>query len=85
MRYYTFEGQYGEVQKESDIPAELKDEAEMAREAMIEKISGFDDDVAMKYLEGEELTVEEIKKAIRAGTIANELYPILCGSALKNA
>lgn len=85
MKYHTFEGEHGENHEIADIPAELADEASMAREEMIEKISGFDDDVAMKYLEGEELSVAEIKKAIRAGVIANNLYPILCGSALKNA
>lgn len=52
---------------------------------MIEKVSGFDDDIAMKYLDGETLSVEEVKQAIRAGVIKNELYPVLCGSALKNA
>jgi len=85
MKYHTFEGAQGQDHSITDIPAEIKEEADMEREAMIEKISGFDDDVAMKYLEGEVLSVEEIKKAIRAGVINNDLYPVLCGSALKNA
>lgn len=85
MQYHLFEGEHGENHSVGEIPAELQEAAALAREEMIEKISGFDDEVAMKYLEGEELTVAEIKKAIRAGVIANELYPILCGSALKNA
>ena len=85
MVYYTFEGDHGEKQEKGEIPAELKDAADEARETMIEKVSGFDDDIAMKYLEGEELSVAEIKQAIRAGVIRNDLYPILCGSALKNA
>jgi elongation factor G len=85
MKYHTFSGEQGQDHSISDIPAEMKEEAEMEREAMIEKISGFDDDVAMKYLEGEVLSIEEIKKAIRAGVINNDLYPVLCGSALKNA
>lgn len=85
MKYYTYSGTHGEIQTEGEIPAELLEEAKMNREDMIERISGFDDDIAMKYLEGEELTVEEIKTAIRKGTIANDLYPVLCGSALKNA
>ena len=85
MKYYTYEGKHGEVQNVGEIPVELKDEAAAMREEMIEKVSGFDDDIAMKYLEGETLTVEEVKQAIRAGVIQNELYPVLCGSALKNA
>ncbi len=66
MKYHTFEGAQGQDHNIGEIPAEIKEEADMEREAMIEKISGFDDDVAMKYLEGETLSVEEIKKAIRA-------------------
>lgn len=85
MKYYTYEGKHGETQNVGEIPAELMDEANEMREAMIEKVSGFDDDIAMKYLEGEVLSVEEVKQAIRAGVIQNELYPVLCGSALKNA
>lgn len=84
MKYYEFEGAMWEHNVVKDMPADIKEEAEMAREDMIEAISWFDDDVAMKFLEGEEITVEEIKKAIRAGVIENELYPVLCGSALKN-
>ena len=84
MKYYEFEGAMGEHNVEKDMPAEIKEEVDMARENMIEAVSGFDDDVAMKYLDGEEISVEEIKKAIRAWVIANELYPVLCGSALKN-
>jgi len=85
MRYFEFEGEHGEKQIEGEIPAELKDEALKAREVMIEKISSFDDEVATKYLDGVELTVEEIQKAIRAGVVKNELYPVMCGSSLKNA
>ncbi len=85
MRYYTFEGEKGEQQVEHDIPAEMKDEAEEAREELIDAISLFDDELAEKYLEGEEITEEEIKKAVRAGVIQNKLYPVLCGSALRNA
>jgi len=70
MKYYTFSGTHGEIQTEGEIPAELLEEAKMNREDMIERISGFDDDIAMKFLDGEELTVEEIKTAIRKGTIA---------------
>lgn len=85
MKYHTFEGDHGEKHEVKEIPTELLDEAQLSREHMIEEVADFDDDVAMKFLEGEELTIAEIKKSIRAGVIANALYPVLCGSALKNA
>jgi len=56
----------GENVVEKPMPDEIKEEVAMAREDMIERVSGFDDDVAMKFLDGEEISVEEIKKAIRA-------------------
>ena len=84
MKYYIFEWDMGENVVEKPMPDEIKEEVDMAREDMIERVSGFDDDVAMKFLEWEAISVAEIKKAIRAWVIANELYPVLCGSALKN-
>ena len=66
MKYHTFKGAHGENHEVSEIPEHLLEEAKMEREHMIEKVADFDDEVAMKFLEGEELTVEEIKKAIRA-------------------
>lgn len=85
MKLFTFEGDKGENQIEGEIPEELKDKAEEYREIMIDTISVFDDELAEKFLGGEEISVELIQKAIRAGTIKNELYPIILGSALKNA
>ncbi len=85
MKAYTFEGQHWENVVEHEIPDELKDEAEMYREEMLDKISVFDDTLAEKFLEWEEITEEEIKAAIRKGVVSNQLYPVLCGSALKNA
>jgi len=74
----------GIEQKQHDIPAELMDEAVVAREGMLDKLSSFDDELAEKFLEGAEISVELIKRAIRKGVVANELYPVLCGSSLKN-
>jgi elongation factor G len=85
MKYYTFEGAKGEKQVEHDIPAELADEAASRREAMIDAISVFDDDLAMAFLEGEEVSVDMIKKALREGVVSNKIYPVMVGSALKNA
>ncbi|MEY3197603.1 MAG: hypothetical protein RL023_156 [Candidatus Parcubacteria bacterium] len=85
MMYYTFEGDHGMDQKEHPIPAELADEATLAREVMLEKLTAFDDELAEKFLDGAEISMELIKKTIRKGVCANALYPVLCGSALKNA
>ncbi len=67
-----------------EIPAEMADDVEMAREALLEEISSYDDDLMEKYLGGEELTLEEIKGAIRKGTRDIDFCPVLCGSAFKN-
>ena len=67
-----------------DIPEDMVDDVEMAREALLEEISGNDEELMEKYLGGEELTVDEIKAAIRRGTKNIEFCPVLCGSAFKN-
>jgi elongation factor G len=67
-----------------DIPAEYTDAAEAARHELLETIAHVDDHLMEKYLEGEELTADEIKAAIRTGTLAFEFVPVLCGSAFKN-
>ncbi len=67
-----------------EIPAELADQAEEYRTMMIDAIAETDEELMMKYLEGEELTVEEIKTALRKATIANEIVPVICGSSYKN-
>jgi elongation factor G len=67
-----------------EIPDDMKEEAEEARAEMIEKVVEYDDEVIEKYLEDEELTVDDIRKAIRAGVLDVDLLPVFCGSALKN-
>ena len=67
-----------------DIPADMVDDVELAREALLEEISSHDDELMEKYLGGEELTLEEIKDAIRKGTQEINFCPVLCGSAFKN-
>ncbi|ABX05914.1 MAG TPA: elongation factor G [Herpetosiphon sp.] len=74
----------GKVQEEREIPAELAEKAKAAREYMLEAIAETDDELMMLYLEGEELQVPELRRALRAATIGNKLVPVLCGSALKN-
>ncbi len=68
----------------TDIPADLVDEAEMARETMLEEICSHDDELMEKYLGGEELSLDEIKSGIRNATIGLHINPVLCGSAFKN-
>ena len=84
QKAYTFEGANGEKQIEIEIPAELVSKVEEHRNIMIEKAAEQDEELMMKFLEGEELTREEIVAAIRKGTVAGEIYPVLCGSALQN-
>jgi elongation factor G len=67
-----------------EIPAELKDDAEMYRHDMVEAAAESDDDLMMKFIEEEEITVDEIKAALRAGCIANTITPVICGASFKN-
>ena len=84
MKAYKYDGQQEENPEEIDIPADLKDIAEEKRTELIEAIAEFDDDLMNKYLEGEEISVDEIKKAIRKGTLAVKFFPVMCGTALGN-
>lgn len=74
----------GENIERTDVPAEMKDEVEAARLALIEAVAEGDEDLMVRYLDGEELSPEEIREGLRKATLANELVPVLCGSALKN-
>src|SRR5699024_3613089 len=67
-----------------EIPEEYKEQAEEYHESLIEALAEFDEDLMEKYLGGEELTVEEIKAAIRKATLAVEFYPVVCGTSFKN-
>jgi len=67
-----------------DIPAELVDEAKKWREKMVEAAAEADDDLTHKYLEGHDLSIEDIKRGLRVRTIKNDIVPMLCGSAFKN-
>ena len=70
--------------QETDIPADLVETANKYRAEMLEHVANQDDELMMKYLDGEELTEEEIKGALRKGTIANHIVPMICGSSYKN-
>ena len=70
--------------EEIEIPADMKDECELYRDSLINAVADFDEDLMMAYLEGEEITVEMLKKAIRTATLKVEFFPVLCGTAFKN-
>ena len=84
MKAVYFEGAKGENVVYKDIPEEYMAQAEEYRAKMLDQAATYDDDLLMKVLEGEEVTEEEIKAAIRKGTLAVELFPVLCGSAYKD-
>ncbi len=81
---FKFEGDHGMDIKEIDIPEDMLADVEKYRGILLEKIAEADDATMEKYISGEELTVEEIKKAIRKMVLADTLYPVMCGSALAN-
>ena len=81
---YQFDGKPEENMTVIDIPADLVDLVEEKRTELIEAVAEFDDELMNKYLEGEEVSVELIKKAIRKGTLAAEFFPVLCSDALGN-
>ncbi|MBU5485029.1 elongation factor G [Clostridium sp. MSJ-11] len=74
----------GTSTKATDIPEDMVDQVEEYRAAMIEAIVELDEDLMMKYLEGEEITVDELEAALRKGVIANKIVPVICGSSYKN-
>ncbi len=81
---YKYDGKPEENPEIIDIPADLVDIVEEKRNDLIEAVAEFDDDLMTKYLEGEEISEEEIKKAIRKGTLAVKFFPVMCGTALGN-
>ena len=84
MDAIIYEDDLGTVMDETDIPEDMKELAAEWREKLVEAVAETDEDLMMKYLEGEELTEEEIKGAIRKATIACEMNPVFCGTAYRN-
>lgn len=81
---YKFTGNFGINVEEIEIPADLKDKVEELRAVLVEQAAECDEVAMEKYLAGEELDLAELKSAIRKGVINNEIYPVLCGTALQN-
>jgi elongation factor G len=84
MKAEIYKDDLGKEYEITDIPEELMDLAEEWREKLLESVAELDEDLMMKFLEGEEITKEEIKKTIRTATIAGEMVPVTCGSAYRN-
>ena len=84
MKANIFYDDLGTDIRVEEIPADLVDQANEYRSIMVEAIAETDEDLMMKYLEGEEITIEEMKKALRKATISNEIVPCICGSSYKN-
>ena len=84
MKAYKFDGEGGEGVVEFEVPEDLIDVAKKYRAVLVERVAESDDALIEKYLNGEELTIEEIKQGIRKMTVKAELYPIFCGASLSN-
>ncbi len=84
MKSVRFSGAMGEKVETGEIPENLMTEAKKWRDKLVEKVAETDETLAEKYLGGEEISIAEIKEALRRGTIANKLVPVFCGSSLKN-
>ena len=84
MKARVFDDPMGASYREAEVPDNLKDEADNLREKLFDTLSMFDDSLMEKYLEGEEISPEEIRAAIRQGTISGEFVPVVCGSAFRN-
>ncbi|MFU8827071.1 MAG: elongation factor G [Brevefilum sp.] len=83
-RAIYFEGELGSKPREGEIPPELLDKVKEKRLELVERIAELDDEAMMKYLEGETLSVAELKKALRKGVLENKVTPVFCGSSLRN-
>ena len=84
MKAYIYNDKKGEDISILDIPDDYKDQAEEYHNKLVEQICDFDDELMMQYLEGEEPSIEDLKKALRKATISNEAVPVCCGSAHMN-
>ena len=84
MKAEIYTNDLGTDIKEEEIPADMLEKAKQYRAELVEAISEFDDDLMMKFLEGQEATVEELKAGLRKATINNQIVPVCCGTAFKN-
>ena len=84
MKAYSFSGKHGEIREEIEIPADMKQDVDEYRALLMEKVAECDENLLDAYLENGALTDEQLIAGLRTGTVNNKLYPVLCGSSLKN-
>jgi len=84
MDALIYEDDLGTRSEETEIPEELQEQAALYREQLLEAIADFDEALMEKYLEGQEITEAEVRSALRAGTVAGAIVPVLCGTSFKN-
>ena len=84
MKAEVYYDDQGKDYREEEIPEDMLENAQLYREQLIEALADFDDDIMMKFMEGEEPTVEEMKRAIRTGTIACKFFAVQCGTSYRN-
>lgn len=84
LKAYSFEGDFGQIITEGEIPSELAEKAKEWRDKLVEKVVAEDEALLSQYLDGKEVSADELKKTLRKGTLSGKLVPVLCGSSLKN-
>ena len=84
QKAYIFTNDIGTDVREEDIPEDIQDKAQEYREKMLEALSDIDEDIMMKYLEGEEIPEEDLRRAIRKACVEVKMTPVLCGSSYRN-
>lgn len=84
QKAYIYKDDLGQNIEETEIPADLAGKVEELRAELVEKVAELDEDLTMKYLEGEEITVEELKAALRKGVCEVKIFPVVCGSSYRN-
>jgi elongation factor G len=84
MQSITYGNDLGDLVEVGEIPAEMAEEAATWRDKLVEAVADLDDDIAHRFLEGQEVDADSLRRALRAGTLASKIIPVLCGSALKN-
>ncbi|MEX2136806.1 MAG: elongation factor G [Chloroflexota bacterium] len=84
MQAITYGNDLGDLVEVGEIPAELAEDAATWRDKLVEAVADLDDDIAHRFLEGQEVDADALRRALRAGTLASKIIPVLCGSALKN-
>ncbi|MEC0243928.1 elongation factor G [Paenibacillus dokdonensis] len=84
QRAFMYKDDLGQDIEETEVPAEFKDKVEELRAELIEKVAELDEELTMKYLEGEEITIPELKAALRKGVVEVKIFPVICGSSYRN-